>query len=99
MGLRWKVTTPGDCGNVEDKKPRRGSGKPMDRCTRQKAALQRPTGQVYSGRAEFSITLGFMEAVGTKRGEEEMEFMNQRVSRALHLTIWTQSGTSWVFRN
>jgi hypothetical protein len=60
------VTTPGDCGNVEDKVTGRGARKPMDRC-KAESSLQGPAGQVYSGRAEFSITLGFVKEVGIKR--------------------------------
>lgn len=55
-----------DCGNVEDKVPGRGARKPMDSTAGREQRPSRPTGQVDFGNAEFSITLGFVEKMGTK---------------------------------
>lgn len=42
--LRWKVTTPGDCGNVEDKVPGRGGSKEAYTQVHQaESSVQRPT--------------------------------------------------------
>lgn len=80
------MTTPGDCGNVEDKVPGRGARKPMDRC-KAESSLQRPAGQVYLSRAEFSITLGFVKKVGTKREEGEQSPPSEHLDTALFLEL------------
>lgn len=45
--LRWEVTTPGDCGDVKDKVPGRGSRKPTHRYTRPRAACKGPLASVF----------------------------------------------------
>lgn len=46
--------------------PGRGARKPMDSTAGREQRPSRPTGQVDFGNAEFSITLGFVEKMGTK---------------------------------
>lgn len=59
----WGLWECGGQGAGEDSK------EAYAQCGRQRAACW----SVHFGRAEFSVTLGFMEKVGPKRGEEEIE--------------------------
>lgn len=50
--LRWKVTTPGDCGNVEV--PREGSKEAYTQVHQAESSMQRPTSQCILAKASLA---------------------------------------------